>query len=505
VLLNINSLSGQECCFKTIPLPLSSKSLTFACYFGEVPASQGSDHPLSSWWMESSPVSQVRPAPTLLLAIALAYFFVDVGRNVEWQYNGALRTFSSGAVLPFLVAAGAYLFLALIVAELISRMPASGGVYSWFSRLVNPAFGWFVGWLGLSYAFLVAAEQSHKTARISELCGLEQVDLALMALIVFQCCLVAFGIRLLSWVCFFIFTVQLAGIIYVSLALLAACWNAANTKLLFDLHTFISMPMNIFLGKTASWFSVLCGVEVTAYLCQDGAQGSGKAADALSKAAIRVTLLMILAGFMYYAALILATANVSAATAAQDPVFFVISESLGLGAANFQMLLDDLASFGMGVAAIFVGSRLILAMADGGALPFAPLFARRNPKTGSPSWAVFLAALLVLSLRLVLMERPEVSSLIWHTLFVVPFIMYTLLCAVYWLKWRELPCCGDFSLGRLGRPIALVSIVLWCFMAVCSQLRYGFDVMSLVRHLPFLTVGYILAHFCVRLAQPRPA
>ncbi|OBI73058.1 amino acid permease [Mycobacterium asiaticum] len=39
------------------------------------------------------------------------------------------------------------LLVALCFAELAARYPLSGAIYQWASRLANPAFGWFAGWI----------------------------------------------------------------------------------------------------------------------------------------------------------------------------------------------------------------------------------------------------------------------------------------------------------------------------------------------------------------------
>ena len=43
------------------------------------------------------------------------------------------------------------MMIALIVAELGTRIPLAGYAYQWSSRLVNSTYGWFVGFAGLLY------------------------------------------------------------------------------------------------------------------------------------------------------------------------------------------------------------------------------------------------------------------------------------------------------------------------------------------------------------------
>ena len=43
------------------------------------------------------------------------------------------------------------MMIALVVAELGTRIPLAGYAYQWSARLVNSTYGWFVGFAGLLY------------------------------------------------------------------------------------------------------------------------------------------------------------------------------------------------------------------------------------------------------------------------------------------------------------------------------------------------------------------
>ena len=66
---------------------------------------------------------------------------IFVGFQTGIQYAGPAVIFSWS-----LVVVGQF-FVALVIADLATRYPLSGYGYQWTSRLVNPHFGFFVGWL----------------------------------------------------------------------------------------------------------------------------------------------------------------------------------------------------------------------------------------------------------------------------------------------------------------------------------------------------------------------
>ena len=49
------------------------------------------------------------------------------------------------------------LLVAACFAELAARYPISGAIYQWSSRLSNPTFGWFAGWIMVIGQIVVVA------------------------------------------------------------------------------------------------------------------------------------------------------------------------------------------------------------------------------------------------------------------------------------------------------------------------------------------------------------
>src|SRR5712692_4978404 len=60
-------------------------------------------------------------------------------------------------ILLLPVAAVVQLLVALVFAELGTRIPLAGYSYQWGARLVNTTYGWFTGFVGLAYLSVGAA------------------------------------------------------------------------------------------------------------------------------------------------------------------------------------------------------------------------------------------------------------------------------------------------------------------------------------------------------------
>ena len=80
-------------------------------------------------------------------SISISCMCVTAGVFTTYAY--AMGKVGPVFVWTWLVVALGQILVGLVLAELSSRMPISGYAYQWTSRLTNPHFGWFVGWLGL--------------------------------------------------------------------------------------------------------------------------------------------------------------------------------------------------------------------------------------------------------------------------------------------------------------------------------------------------------------------
>ena len=71
----------------------------------------------------------------------------DLGDHRHRQFGHGLQLVGGGVLSSWLIVLCGQTLLALLLAELSNRMPLSGYGYQWTSRLMNPHYGFFVGWL----------------------------------------------------------------------------------------------------------------------------------------------------------------------------------------------------------------------------------------------------------------------------------------------------------------------------------------------------------------------
>ena len=94
---------------------------------------------------------ELRRALKLFSLYAVAFSIISITTGITLNYAFAVNNFGPAGIWTWLIAGLGQLFLALIIAELGTRIPLAGYAYQWGARLVNSSYGWFVGFIGLGY------------------------------------------------------------------------------------------------------------------------------------------------------------------------------------------------------------------------------------------------------------------------------------------------------------------------------------------------------------------
>ena len=82
---------------------------------------------------------------------AIAFSIISITTGIFLNYGFGLTHWGPASIWTWPIVAVGNTLVALIVAELSTRIPLAGYAYQWSARLVNPTYGWFVGFAGLLY------------------------------------------------------------------------------------------------------------------------------------------------------------------------------------------------------------------------------------------------------------------------------------------------------------------------------------------------------------------
>src|SRR5215471_20201936 len=82
---------------------------------------------------------------------AVGFSIISITTGIFLNYGFGLTYWGPAMIWLWPVAVVGQVLVALVVAELSTRIPLAGYAYQWSARLVNPTYGWFVGFAGLLY------------------------------------------------------------------------------------------------------------------------------------------------------------------------------------------------------------------------------------------------------------------------------------------------------------------------------------------------------------------
>src|SRR5712692_7099239 len=100
---------------------------------------------------------ELRRALRLFSLYAVAFSIISITTGLFANYGFGLAHLGAAMIWLWPVAALGQLLVALVVAELGTRIPLAGYSYQWGARLVNTTYGWFTGFVGLAYLAVGAA------------------------------------------------------------------------------------------------------------------------------------------------------------------------------------------------------------------------------------------------------------------------------------------------------------------------------------------------------------
>ncbi|MGD0706396.1 MAG: amino acid permease [Trebonia sp.] len=82
---------------------------------------------------------------------AIAFSIISITTGIFLNYGFGLAYWGPASIWTWPIVGVGNLMVALVIAELGTRIPLAGYAYQWSARLVNPTYGWFVGFAGLLY------------------------------------------------------------------------------------------------------------------------------------------------------------------------------------------------------------------------------------------------------------------------------------------------------------------------------------------------------------------
>ena len=437
---------------------------------------------------------QLRRSMGHFSSFAVAFSLISVFTGVFANFGHGLRQVGGALVWSWLLVLAGQMLVALVLAELSTRFPLSGYGYQWTSRLVNPHFGFFVGWL-LALQFLTGFPGVCATlaAQIGTWLGgswagpsgLRALTLGVIAI---TALVHLFGIRLASRVNNVGVWTELLGVAALSVVLIgiALARHASSAMLVNSTNAATTQPAGFGAWALSLLMGAWCltGFEAAADLAEETRQPRRVVPRAilLSLVSSGIAGLLLLIGVM------LAITDLAAAQQAENPLLHTLQASLGAAGMTSVLAVVGISVFACGLASMAAASRLLFAMARDRMLPGSRWLAfvaegHRTPRNAILFiWAVSSAVVLVLPSLDIITQISAVAGYLGYAGIIIAA-----------LRCHTTTVTEDFRLGAARRWIGRAALV-WVLGLVTALTVPSTPLAGIqTQHLPALSTALGIA------------
>ncbi len=409
---------------------------------------------------------------------AVSFSIISILAGCITSYRIALISGGPSALtLGWLIVGVMVLAVAAAMAEVCSRYPTAGGLYFWAGRLARKnrrEWAWFVGWFNFMGEVAVTAAIDFGCAStwmaFANLMGwVDEVTPAkifttFVIIIVIHALLNTFGVKLVSLLSSVSAWWHVGGV----LIIVAVLW------ILPEKHQSVSWTLTGFHNETG-WTNLayvflmgllmaqytFTGYDASAHVAEE----TKNASRAAPRGIVMSVLVSLIGGFILLYSITAAIPDRSeqgltdlAASETGLPPAQIFLDSLGSpGVAKFLLFIVCVAQFLCGMASVTANSRMTFAFSRDNALPGSRIWAKVNPRTGTPTNSIWLCVVLSIILASPALISPVAYFAVTSIAVIGLYIAYVV--PVFLRRMNSDFAPGPWNLGRWSAPIGWVAIV----------------------------------------------
>lgn len=419
---------------------------------------------------------ELRRALRLFSLYAVSFSIISITTGLSTNFGAAIGALGPAAIWLWIVAALGQLLVALVVAELGTRIPLAGYSYQWGARLVNSAYGWFTGFIGLAYLSVGAAAINFVVvaplvaALLQPVLGTNPGNPTtnlLITLCIFGANLsvnivsVALAARINNVAVF----TEIVGMVGFAIVLFVAWAVHPNHAFTFlfqtgSAHTTGAVLLALPVAALMGIFTIV-GFELAADLGEEAI----RARVTVPRAVIWSVLSAAVLGLVALIGFTIAIPDVGQVAASETPLLDIVTHWLGMGLGAVFLVVVIFSIFALDVVGLAATGRLIYAMARDNILPGSSQLRSVNARTRTPIRALITASSLALLFTLfgyVIQVTGKGQSAFFALVTAtatLPFIVYFLTVLAYVLRRRRLARLpGAFDLGVWARPVMYAAL-----------------------------------------------
>jgi len=409
---------------------------------------------------------QLRRGLGLFSLFAVSFSVISITTGIYTNFGFAITNFGPAAIWLWIPAVVGQLIVALILAELGSRIPLAGGPYQWAGRLLGPGFGFFVA-IGILMAFTVASGGEVLlliAPLVASILGLDSGNSALMIVIAVLALLAAGAVNVIS----VILTARInnlsvpfevIGTVVLGLILVVAFLIHPNhgADFLFTTGDTGGNPplIGAALAMLIGVFTIT-GFETCAGLGEEGTNVRFN----IPRGVIGSVLISGVLGMVTLILVALAIPDLKKTAADPAPIAYIATYWLGPVVSRIFLIAVVYSVFALIVVSIAAVGRTFFALSRDKVLPGSGLLARVNPRSQTPVPAIILSTLLMIVVMVLAAVRGDAYVLLITSTPILVFMNNLIVVVAYWLRRDRLASIPtDFSLGRWALPVFVLAVI----------------------------------------------
>jgi amino acid transporter len=435
---------------------------------------------------------------------AISFSFISITTGIYLNYVVGITSFGPVFIWFFLIVGIGQLLIALVMAELGTRIPLAGYAYQWGTRLVNPGYGWVLGFTSLIWMVTGLAGISTLAAAplIATLFGWDASSQSLLLIIALVIVAGAVILNLISVALAARFNNAAVATEIIGTALLGVVlftmWlvdtpRAHGLGFLFDTGGVtgsavwtVGIPFSILMGAYT-----LAGMEVAADLSEEGVNVRRTVPRAIIWSLVSATVL----GMVALIGFTIAIPSLEAIQASASPLPDIIDHWLGGTLTKLFLAFVIFSILGLVVALPMAQARVIYSLARDNMLPFSRTLRKVHTRTRTPVIAILVSGVLTVGFILWGYFGFDSFLVLVVASAAFPFVIYLLTLIAYGMRRRQLAeTPSSFQLGRWAVPVLVAAFIWDVIVLVCLMTPSAFHKADwLIVGVPVLAVVWYAA------------
>ena len=403
---------------------------------------------------------------------AISFSIISITTGIFLNYGFGLTHWGPASIWTWPIVGVGNVLISLIVAELGTRIPLAGYAYQWSARLVNPTYGWFVGFAGLLYMtvgggsimLLVAAPLLLSEFNVNNPSGHLVLSVAII-LMILPAIINIISVQVAAKVNNVAVFTEILGTVVFGV-LLFVLWGV------HDKHTPYSwgiLTSTVNPSHSPTWYSFVLAGLLGAYtlvgfeLAADLSEEAVNARRSVPRGVIMAVAGSAILGMLALIGFTVAIPSLKAVEASSLPLLTIASYWLTPWLVKVFIAFVIFSMFAILVVGSGAQARLVFSMARDNMLPFSNAFKKVHVRTQTPVVALIVFGVIDIGVMIYGYFQASTYGTLVGATAIIPYIIYFAITIAYALKRKVTDSVpGTFNLGRFAVPV-IVAVIIYTF------------------------------------------